>query len=363
MYDTSLYPTIVNGNSDNGFQTNTNPEAMTIAGGNNNRGSAMGATISGGSNHRAGGPSGLKGHYSTIAGGLSNKTGARDNSTGDYATVGGGYLNEAIGDASTVAGGLWSYAIGFASTVPGGHRNTATGNYSFAAGLFANAIHNGSFVWGDSNFGAVNSTAENQFVVRASGGVRLNPTTSLFFEPQPRQMINLGGDAIGIGAQTDTQYARTSAGAGQFCWFKGGVHSDAQCDAGAGGSTLMSLSDTELRVNGVLVSASDRNLKENFGGVNAKAVLAKVVGLPLSAWNYKADGSKSRHLGPMAQDFRQAFGLGSDDITIATTDVNGVALAAIQGLNQKLVAESRAKDAVIAGLKKKLEAIEKRLGL
>jgi hypothetical protein len=41
----------------------------------------------------------------------------------------------------------------------------------------------------------------------------------------------------------------------------------------------------------------------------------------------------------MAQDFRAAFGLGSDDKTITQVDVNGVALAAIQGLNAKLEAK------------------------
>ncbi|RME90510.1 MAG: hypothetical protein D6766_13150, partial [Verrucomicrobia bacterium] len=38
----------------------------------------------------------------------------------------------------------------------------------------------------------------------------------------------------------------------------------------------------------------------------------------------------------MAQDFHAAFGLGTDDRHIATVDADGVALAAIQGLNQKL---------------------------
>jgi len=43
-----------------------------------------------------------------------------------------------------------------------------------------------------------------------------------------------------------------------------------------------------------------------------------------------------RHLGPSAQDFREQFGLGVDDRTIATVDANGVALAAIQGLHAEL---------------------------
>ena len=57
-----------------------------------------------------------------------------------------------------------------------------------------------------------------------------------------------------------------------------------------------------------------------------------------------------RHLGPMAQDFRQAFGLGEDDRHISSSDADGVALAAIQGLNQKLEETVRQKDARIAAL-------------
>ena len=45
-----------------------------------------------------------------------------------------------------------------------------------------------------------------------------------------------------------------------------------------------------------------------------------------------------RHLGPTAQDFRAAFGLGHNDTTISSVDAPGVALAAIQGLNAKLEA-------------------------
>ncbi|HEX7653611.1 MAG TPA: hypothetical protein VF607_08895, partial [Verrucomicrobiae bacterium] len=51
-------------------------------------------------------------------------------------------------------------------------------------------------------------------------------------------------------------------------------------------------------------------------------------------WSYKKD-TGVRHLGPMAQDFHAAFAVGSDERHIASLDEDGVALAAIQGLNQK----------------------------
>src|SRR5205823_13030533 len=75
--------------------------------------------------------------------------------------------------------------------------------------------------------------------------------------------------------------------------------------------------------------------KDNVEPVNAQDVLARQAHLPRSRWNYKhAPGQP--HIGPMAQDFQAAFALGSDDKRISTVDEGGVALAAIQGLNQKL---------------------------
>jgi endosialidase-like protein len=77
---------------------------------------------------------------------------------------------------------------------------------------------------------------------------------------------------------------------------------------------------------------SDRNAKEGFEPVDPRAVLAAVARLPIERWSYK--GETVRHLGPMAQDFTAAFGLGADDRHIFTLDAAGVALAAIQGLHR-----------------------------
>lgn len=311
----------------------------------NTGGAQQGVTVSGGYANRGGTPNGDNGWYSTIAGGSDNKTGADDNSQGDYSTVGGGQNN---------------HASGTFSTVPGGRNNLAFAQSTFAAGRNAKAMNSGSFVWSDAQGTDFSSTAANSFNIRANGGVRLNTDTSLNFELATRQMINLYTSTYGIGVQNNTHYFRTGV---QFCWFINGTHVDASCSPGAGGGTKMRLDNVGLDVNGTISSLSDRNAKENFGSVNAKEVLAKVISLPLTAWNYKADEIKSRHLGPMAQDFKRVFGLGKDDKSIATTDVSGVALAAIQGLNQKLAAERKAKDALIAAMQKKLAAIEKKLGL
>jgi hypothetical protein len=89
-----------------------------------------------------------------------------------------------------------------------------------------------------------------------------------------------------------------------------------------------------IQFNGQLLGPSDRNLKENFAEIDAKEVLAKVAKLPITKWNYKADQTQTLHIGPMAQDFKAAFGLGDSDKKISMMDSDGVALAAIKGLSQ-----------------------------
>ena len=102
---------------------------------------------------------------------------------------------------------------------------------------------------------------------------------------------------------------------------------------------------------------SDRNLKEQFQPVNPADVLDRVANLPITSWNYKQDAA-TRHIGPMAQDFYSAFNVGTDERHIATVDEDGVALAAIQGLNEKLKAEAAEKDAQIKALEKRLSDLE-----
>jgi hypothetical protein len=93
---------------------------------------------------------------------------------------------------------------------------------------------------------------------------------------------------------------------------------------------------------GVWTSVSDRNVKENFTPIAPDQVLAKVAAMPITQWKYKVEPSGIKHIGPVAQDFHAAFGLGDSDKAIGSVDESGVALAAIQGLNQKLEEENAA---------------------
>ena len=94
-----------------------------------------------------------------------------------------------------------------------------------------------------------------------------------------------------------------------------------------------------IYLNGSVHAASDKNLKEGFSFVSGREVLDKVVEMPISKWRFKSEDDDVKHIGPVAQDFMASFGYGSSDKHITSTDADGVALAAIQGLNEKLTQE------------------------
>jgi len=226
-------------------------------------------------------------------------------------------------------------------TVFGRLRNAIEGRTTNAAG---------SAVYGENTNGWAGNFNGNVFIGR-----------DLTFQTSSRQMLNLSSSSYGIGIQPFTMYFRSDTGNANhgFIWYKGGVHNDNYANPG-GGIELMRLVEAGLSVKGTFVSSSDRNAKDNIEPVRPREVLDKVAALPISAWNYKHDPS-ARHVGPMAQDFRSAFGLGHDDKGIATVDADGIALAAIQGLNEKVDQDAKAKDARIAALERELAELKKLL--
>jgi hypothetical protein len=99
---------------------------------------------------------------------------------------------------------------------------------------------------------------------------------------------------------------------------------------------------------------SDRNAKKSIAAVDGNALLASLMNVPVFSWNYKTQDNSIRHMGPLAQDFKAAFGLGEDDKHISTVDADGVSLAAIQAL-YRLTLE---KDKKIDQLSRDLEALQ-----
>jgi hypothetical protein len=344
--------------------------------------------------------------YSTIGGGEFNTDGASDgtlcggrlNFIGavSTATIGGGDSNTNNGDVSVIGGGLGNVTSGRGSTIPGGVGNVTSGQLSFAAGWQAQALHDGAFVWADSVGGKFSSTAPNQFLIRATGGVGIgtpnpqgglhvystnNPTIvriqstgtpgfgRLEFVSNPQgdvnewrpafiQSLDAGGFTGGIGF-----YVNGTGSGNKFSTNEVMRIQNGRVGIGTNAPTTL-LQVGSATCNGTTwANASDRNAKENFQPVNELDVLRAVAALPLSRWNYKADKT-SEHIGPMAQDFYASFGVGSDDKHISTVDEGGVALAAIQGLNQKVEKQDaafKARDTEIEALKAKNNALEKRL--
>lgn len=279
----------------------------TIAGGNDNQAGGQIASVGGGRNNRA------SSYAATVSGGLSNEAtgerttvgGGSDNAAIAYAaTVAGGMSNAASGTRGTVGGGEGNTASGVYSTVPGGRMNTAQGSYSLAAGRRAKALASGCFVWGDSTDADITCNTTNAWIARATGGVYFYTNTTL------------------------TSGVRVLPGASAWS------------------------------------SVSDRNLKENFAIADGQEVLERLSKVPITTWNYKAQDDSIRHMGPVAQDFYAAFGLGEDERLISTIDADGVALAAIQGLYE--ISKSQASriqrlEAENAALARRVSDLESRL--
>jgi len=98
--------------------------------------------------------------------------------------------------------------------------------------------------------------------------------------------------------------------------------------------------------------------------VDGQEILASLADVPITTWNLKSQDPAIRHMGPVAQDFSAAFGLGESDTAISTIDADGVALAAIQGLyslSQEQAVQIETLEEENAGLQEQLNDLEARV--
>jgi hypothetical protein len=191
------YGTVSGGGSNVAGSDDSNPTSAhyaTVGGGRNNTANGEYATAGGGSSNTA------SAYGATIGGGMSNSStsnnaviagGTGNTASGTNATVSGGTTNTAGQTSATVSGGDSNTVAAPYGTIPGGIQNFVSGYLGFAAGNNARAEHQGSFVWSDST-GAFTSTANDQFLVDASGGVGIGTNT-------PIEPLTVGGNAAILG--------------------------------------------------------------------------------------------------------------------------------------------------------------------
>lgn len=238
------------------------------------------------------------GWMSTAYGEASTAMGRYTLAEGAYSTA-AGYFTRATGDYS-VAMGNTTTASGYSSWAMGDN-TVASGAYSAALGYYASTGGwMGTFVFGDTSSSAgLTPTAPNQFVVRAAGGTTFYSNGAL--------------------------------------------------------STGVSLAPG----GGAWASVSDMHMKANFRELDGETVLAKLAQVPVLEWNYITQDASIRHVGPTAQDFHAAFGLGDNDRTINTLDPDGISLKAIQALYARTERLQSENDALRSELARLREAIDR----
>jgi hypothetical protein len=203
------------------------------------------------------------------------------------------------------------------------------------------------------------AAATTMLVVNTNGNVGIGETA-----PSARLHVTSAGSAVPqmhLEQTANNDFARlrlSSASKTEWTLAVGGANNVMNFFSAGGNGNVMTLTTNgNLTTAGTVNGVSDRAAKENFMPIDNREVLEKVATLPLARWQYKTEPGVS-HLGPVAQDFYSAFGLGADDKHIATVDADGVALAAIQGLNQKLEKELQARDEEIGELKQTVSELK-----
>jgi hypothetical protein len=260
-----------------------------------------------------------------------------DTNIGNFSVAFG--LDATANGNSSFAAGAWSRASGpsSAALVEG----TATGTYATAIGPGASASGRLARAFGyNVNANSYGATAMGTF---ASS----NGKTGVF--------VYGDNDNTFVRASRDNQFVVRA----QHFWF--GRTNDVSNPLG---QFITTSTGAYLSTGGTWTNSSDASLKHDFRPVDGDAVLDRLARLPIRSWSYRSEADSVRHIGPTAQDFRAAFGLGDSDRAIATVDADGVALAAVKALErrtaeQALTVAALTKEA--AALRAELEALRAEL--
>jgi trimeric autotransporter adhesin len=288
--------------------------------------------------------------HSVIAGGLNNW------SRGEYSAILGGNTNEASGEYTSILGGAGNTAGAEYSSVIGGRYNEAWGAYSIGGGFKSTITHSSNFMYADFRASGANfdSKAQGQFMARVlNGALFTDEDTSTVVRAQLHARSE-GSTPQLMADQVGDDFARIRLRSGNALinhWDIAAKASDAEFNIFRNGTgnvlkltpesatNLMSLSNgARLTAGGTWTNASDRNIKDNISQIDGEEILEKLAAISVSEWHYKTEADSVTHIGPMAQDFKAAFGLGDSDKSIATVDADGVNMAAIQALYKRLLA-------------------------
>jgi len=201
------------------------------------------------------------------------------------------YMYDPASEDSVVSlgsnGHIWAHNGNFgsntstgANSMAVGTNNVAGGDNSFAGGQLAQANHDNCFVWSDYPLGPsiqpTQTSADNEFLVRATGGVAFYSNASF-----------TSGVALGPGASS---------------W------------------------------SAIVPPGPDLNMR----AVDGEQILARIGQLPLKYYSQKDRHDGIEHIGPLAKDFNELFGNQGEDTYISMSDESGVALAGVQALLEKI---------------------------
>lgn len=255
-----------------------------------------------------------------------------------------GYVNGTQWDAANI--GSYSVAIGIntrasgdsavalgasataaqAGSVAIGVHVTASGAASVAMGYAAHTnARQGSFVFGDrSTTDTIRAGVNHSANWRVSGGFRIFTSSNL---------------STGVTIQSGSVASN---------W-------------GQNNAVISTSTGAYLSTSGIWTDVSDARRKHLFEDVSGEDVLVRLRAMPVRTWSYRVDDAAIRHMGPTAQDFHAAFGLGNDDVTIAPIDEGGVAMAGVKALDSRTAAQQARIDALEkenAELRARLDRIE-----
>lgn len=315
-----------------------------------------------------------------------------------FVQAGSGTDMIAIGSAANVSGsgsGSYSIAIGSATQVQTsygmaiGRAANVNSQYGIAIGDAAQAQGNSAIVIGRSAYSnsidaigigtSAQAQATNAIAIGEGAGVNQTGAIAIGSGNSGNTTLAQGENSISIGYKAYTSAADAIA-IGDFAQAQGTATIVIGNNLYNGNSNTVAIGNTSnttvmfngatstshalqvgtsssngngafLTKGGVWTNASDVNLKEAFSLVDGNEILSKLSNLNITKWKYK--GTDEFHIGPMAQDFYNAFNVGVDDKRISTIDPSGVALVAIKALNEKLELQQK----LIDELTKKLAEV------